>query len=118
MSEITAALILLSPERLTNNDCLEQLTNFYKKNCFDVGHAPDQASYYGNRSAAYMMLNLHQRALEDAQTAIKLDPKFVKGYLRAAKCHMMMGNPSLSTDYYDKVLIMQPGNSQAKEEVL
>ncbi|XP_019854968.1 PREDICTED: dnaJ homolog subfamily C member 7-like [Amphimedon queenslandica] len=81
-----------------------------------IDHAPDQASYYGNRSAAYMMLGHHQRALEDAQMAIKLDPNFVKGYLRAAKCHMMMGNPSLSTDYYDKVLMIQPGNSQAKEE--
>ena len=64
-----------------------------------------------------MMLSLHHKALEDAQIGIRLDPGFVKGYLRAAKCHMMMGNPSLSIDFYNKVLVMQPGNSQAKEEV-
>ena len=35
-------------------------------------------TYYGNRSAAYMMLGTYDKALEDAQAAIKLDENFVK----------------------------------------
>ena len=63
------------------------------------------------------MLEQYQKALEDAVKSIALDEGFVKGYLRAAKCHLMLGNPSLSIDYYHKVLERAPGNSQAKEEV-
>lgn len=37
--------------------------------------------------------------------------------MRAAKCHLMLGNPSLSIDFYHKVLHMQPHHKQAKEEV-
>ena len=63
------------------------------------------------------MLGDYRRALDDAVRSIKLDERFVKGYLRAAKCHLMLGNPSLSMDFYRKVLELQPGNSQAKQEV-
>lgn len=64
-----------------------------------------------------MMLNRYQSALEDAQHSITLDHTFVKGHLRTAKCHMMLGNPALSLDYYDKVLTLQPRNTQAADEV-
>lgn len=82
-----------------------------------IGHNPNEASYYGNRAAAKMMLNRYQSALEDARHSIVLDDTFVKGHLRTAKCHMMLGNPALSLDYYDKVLALQPHNTQATEEV-
>ena len=40
--------------------------------------APTVATYYGNRSAAFMMLGTYDKALEDAQSAIKLDENFLK----------------------------------------
>lgn len=40
--------------------------------------APTVATYYGNRSAAFMMLGTYDKALEDAQNAIKLDENFLK----------------------------------------
>ena len=58
------------------------------------------------------MLEKYQKALEDAVRSIALDEGFVKGYLRAAKCHLMLGNPSLSVDCYRNVLERAPGNSQ------
>ena len=63
------------------------------------------------------MLEEYQKALEDAVRSIALDEGFVKGYLMAAKCHQMLGNPSLSVDYYRKVFERAPGNSQAKMKV-
>lgn len=87
---------------------------FYTKAIF---HNPNNAGYYGNRSATLLMLEKYQRALEDAVKSIKLDERFVKGYLRAAKCHLMLGYPSLSIDYYRKVLEQAPTNTQAKHEL-
>lgn len=40
--------------------------------------APTVATYYGNRSAAFMMMGTYDKALEDAQTAIKIDENFLK----------------------------------------
>jgi len=43
------------------------------------------ASYYGNRAAAYTMINYPNEALEDCDAAIQCDPSFVKGYYRKGK---------------------------------
>ena len=39
---------------------------------------PTTAAYYGNRSAAYMMMTKYDRALDDARRATQIDPTFVK----------------------------------------
>ncbi|XP_064389364.1 dnaJ homolog subfamily C member 7-like [Halichondria panicea] len=89
------------------------------RQCYsDAIHAsPGCAMYYGNRSAALMMLHLWSLALDDCTRAIQLDEVYTKGYLRAAKCHLMLGNPSLSIDYYQKVLGFERGNKQALAEM-
>ena len=63
------------------------------------------------------MLEDYQKGLKDAQHSITLDEGFVKGYLRAAKCQMMLGSPDLSIVWYDKALALQPNNTQAQAEV-
>lgn len=57
-----------------------------------IGLCPDTASYYGNRSACYMMLGSFREALEDARKAVQLDPNFVKGYVRCLKCGIALGD--------------------------
>ncbi|RKO97904.1 DnaJ-domain-containing protein [Caulochytrium protostelioides] len=37
------------------------------------------------------MLRQHHLALDDCRAAIRLDPTFIKAYLRAAKCHASLG---------------------------
>lgn len=39
---------------------------------------PTNATYYGNRSAALMMIKKYSEASKDCQTAIRLDSSFVK----------------------------------------
>ena len=63
------------------------------------------------------MLSDYAAALDDCTKAIQLDESFTKGYLRAAKCHLMLGNPSLSIDYYHKVLHFEKANKQAQSEM-
>ncbi|XP_045511069.1 dnaJ homolog subfamily C member 7 [Colias croceus] len=55
---------------------------------------PENAAYYGNRSACYMMLGMYKKALEDAQKAVALDSTFTKGYIRMAKCCIALGDIS------------------------
>lgn len=45
---------------------------------FFVDFAPNIATFYGNRAAAYMMMSKYDKALEDANSAIRIDNNFVK----------------------------------------
>lgn len=38
--------------------------------------------YYSNRAAAWGGLGQHEKAVEDAESSISIDPKFAKGYSR------------------------------------
>jgi stress-induced-phosphoprotein 1 len=51
---------------------------------------PGDARGYNNRAAAYMKLMALPEALKDANEAIKVDPKFVKAYIRKANIQHSM----------------------------
>ena len=55
------------------------------------GLCPGCPAFYGNRAACHMMLGQFVQALEDARTSVQLDPNFVKGYVRVAKCCVALG---------------------------
>lgn len=57
-----------------------------------IALCPENAAYYGNRSACYMMLGMYKKALEDAQKSVALDSSFTKGYIRMAKCYIALGD--------------------------
>ncbi|KAG0371325.1 hypothetical protein BC939DRAFT_478682 [Gamsiella multidivaricata] len=78
---------------------------------------PSKATYYGNRSAALMMIKKYADAAKDCQTAVQLDPSFVKGYLRGAKCQLQLGNVNESIRLYTKALEMEPNNVPAAKEL-
>jgi DnaJ family protein C protein 7 len=63
-----------------------------------------------------MMLSKYTLALDDARMSTQLDPQFVKGYLREAKCHLAMGEIATAIFTYQKVLQMEPGNVTAVSE--
>lgn len=56
-----------------------------------ISLCPDNASYYGNRAACQMMLADYKAALADARQALQIDSTFSKGYIRVAKCCMILG---------------------------
>ncbi|KAJ0181746.1 hypothetical protein K1T71_002468 [Dendrolimus kikuchii] len=95
-------LVPKSPERLAEEK-KESGNHLYKfKNykgalaMYDeaIKLCPENAAYYGNRSACHMMLGTYKKALEDAQKAVTLDPTFTKGYIRMAKCCIALGDLS------------------------
>ncbi|PRW61266.1 DNAJ heat shock N-terminal domain-containing [Chlorella sorokiniana] len=52
---------------------------------------PGTAVYLGNRAAAHLMARHYPDAISDSLAAVELDAGFVKGYARAAKAEMLMG---------------------------
>ena len=44
---------------------------------------PKNPVYYSNRAAAYSQAGDHESAIEDAEKAKTIDPKFAKAYSRA-----------------------------------
>uniref|UniRef100_A0A8C5G7N6 DnaJ homolog subfamily C member 7-like n=1 Tax=Gouania willdenowi TaxID=441366 RepID=A0A8C5G7N6_GOUWI len=88
--------------------------NYYTK---AIDASPKNASYYGNRAATLMMLCRFREALEDSQQAVRLDDCFMKGHLREGKCHLSLGNAMAASRCFQKVLELEPSNSEAQHEV-
>ncbi|XP_016109752.1 dnaJ homolog subfamily C member 7-like [Sinocyclocheilus grahami] len=88
--------------------------NFYTK---AIDLCPKNASYYGNRAATLMMLSRYREALEDSQQAVRLDDTFMKGHMREGKCHLLLGNAMAASRCFQKVLELEPDNSQVQQEL-
>eukprot|EP00088_Acartia_fossae_P023267 TRINITY_DN2432_c0_g1_i1.p1 TRINITY_DN2432_c0_g1~~TRINITY_DN2432_c0_g1_i1.p1 ORF type:complete len:503 (-),score=178.02 TRINITY_DN2432_c0_g1_i1:1243-2751(-) len=85
----------LADERKEEGNQLYKLKNYREalaKYTEAIDLCPQCASFYGNRSACYLMLGQPRQALEDSKTATSLDPLFVKGWSRLAKCSVMLGD--------------------------
>lgn len=53
---------------------------------------PENAAFYGNRSACLMMMGDYKGALKDSRDAVAIDDKFEKGYDRIIKCCLATGD--------------------------
>lgn len=69
-----------------------------------INLAPRAASapFYGNRSAAYLMLKQYNNALADSAQAVAVDPAFAKGYNRMAKIHVAQGEYERAKAAYEE----------------
>merc|ERR1712137_133347 len=78
---------------------------------------PENPVYYGNRAAAYMMVDKFGDALKDCENATRLDPSFVRAHLRMAKCYTELGRFLEAKIAYSKVLEFEPHNKAAATEM-
>mmetsp|Transcript_29956 Transcript_29956/g.41404 ORF Transcript_29956/g.41404 Transcript_29956/m.41404 type:complete len:491 (+) Transcript_29956:85-1557(+) len=76
----------------------------------------NDASLFGNRAAAYMMTEDFNAALDDCKRALELDPTFVKGHMRAAKCYTNMGHFHKARESIAQGLKFDPRNKSLKGE--
>lgn len=74
---------------------------------------PDDAILYSNRAACYQKLAEFQLALKDCETCIKLDPSFVRGYVRKGMALMALKEHSKATAAFQKALDLDPSNQDA-----
>ncbi|CAH1955868.1 unnamed protein product [Acanthoscelides obtectus] len=68
---------------------------------------PEQASYYGNLTACLMMLGRYDEALKNARKSVQLDPDFIKGYIRIAKCGIALGDLVTANAAIEKIKELQ-----------
>lgn len=63
---------------------------------------PYNVVYYSNRAAAYTSANQLEKAVEDAEKAIELDPTFTKAYSRLGLAQYNLGNSVAAMKAYEK----------------
>lgn len=76
---------------------------------------PTDAKIFSNRAACYTKLMAFDLALADCDSSIKMDPSFVKAYLRKAKVLQGMGHNSKVRSVYEKALEIDPNCGEAIE---
>ncbi|KAH8263374.1 hypothetical protein KR044_007852, partial [Drosophila immigrans] len=77
---------------------------------------PDDPKLYSNRAACYTKLAAFDLGLKDCDTCIKLDEKFIKGYIRKGKilqASIGMQQTSKASTAYQKALELDPNNAEA-----
>ncbi|CAG4943773.1 unnamed protein product [Colias eurytheme] len=74
--------------------------------------APEEKAAYVSRSKCYLLLGEPRRALEDAETALKLDPKHAKALLQKAEALYYCGEFEMSLVHYHRGLRARPDLSE------
>ncbi|KAG6956525.1 hypothetical protein JG688_00011382 [Phytophthora aleatoria] len=69
---------------------------------------------FGNRSAACHQLKEYEEALKDAEMAIKLSPKWTKGYLRKAAACESLQDWDEATAAYEQILHLEDDKSSSE----
>ncbi|XP_046859863.1 dnaJ homolog subfamily C member 7-like [Xenia sp. Carnegie-2017] len=76
------------------------------------------APYYGNRSAAYLMMKDYYHALDDAKIALKLDENYIKAYFRIARCNLAQGSTESAERALAKAKEIDPNSKTLQDEYL
>ena len=62
------------------------------------------------------MLLQFSQALEDAKNSVTLDPAFIKGYVRVAKCCLTLGDTASARQAIEKAESIDQGNTSVNQE--
>ncbi|CAG0896017.1 unnamed protein product [Darwinula stevensoni] len=93
-------------ERNLGNKCFQEgkYADAVKHYSEAILRNPEDAKIYSNRAAAYTKLAAFEYALKDCDVCLRLDPKFIKGYLRKGKVLQGLQQHSKALDAYQKAL--------------
>ena len=72
---------------------------------------------YSNRCTAYIALEQYDKAMEDADECVRLQPAWAKGYLRRGSVYFRMGQLEKSEVVLKEGLELDPGNDALKKEL-
>lgn len=78
-----------------------------------INRNPQDPKLYSNRAACYTKLAAFDLGLKDCETCVKLDEKFIKGWIRKGKILQGMQQPSKALSAYQKALELDPSNAEA-----
>ena len=72
---------------------------------------------YSNRCTAYIALEQYERAMEDADECVRLQPTWAKGYLRRGSVYFRKGELERAERVLKEGLELDPGNDALKKEL-
>jgi len=72
---------------------------------------------YSNRCTAFIALEEYDKAMEDADECVRLQPSWAKGYLRRGSVYFRMGQLEKSEVVLKEGLELDPGNDALKKEL-
>mmetsp|Transcript_7514 Transcript_7514/g.22217 ORF Transcript_7514/g.22217 Transcript_7514/m.22217 type:complete len:589 (+) Transcript_7514:146-1912(+) len=76
---------------------------------------PELHKLYSNRAACYHKLGAFPEGLKDAEECIKLEPTFVKGYIRKGGLEFVMKDYDAALVTYGQGLKVEPDNQELKD---
>lgn len=80
-----------------------------------IARNPDDPKLYSNRAACYTKLAAFDLGLKDCETCVKLDDKFIKGWIRKGKILQGMQQSSKALAAYQKAMELDSTNAEALE---
>ncbi|TFJ88358.1 hypothetical protein NSK_000707 [Nannochloropsis salina CCMP1776] len=81
-----------------------------------IAMSPDEASFYGNRAAAHMMILAYEAAIDDCNKALALSPNMIKAYFRKGKALATLGKFDQAMTAYHQGLQQDPNNAHGHAE--
>jgi tetratricopeptide (TPR) repeat protein len=76
-----------------------------------------ERSVYLFKGFSNFYLKKYEHSLADFQEAVRLDDKYVLSYSWMAKCYFVLGNNDEAIKTYEKILIIDPENAEAKDRL-
>ena len=86
----------------------------------DLGAAvfdPTNQVFFSNRSVAFTAMQVYEKALEDADECIRLQPTWAKGYSRRAAAKFHQGDLQAAKLSYSKAWDLEPENAKTKADL-
>jgi len=75
------------------------------------------AAVYANRAACFLKVGELQKALDDTEECLKMDPKYVKAHFRRGVCLMELERYEEACKAFASVLEFEPNHKQAKSSL-
>ena len=76
---------------------------------------PNSHVYLSNRAAAYCNLKEYQKAVDDCEAAIALQPTYAKAVARLGLSYYFLGNYEKSVESYEMSVSLEPDNKSSAE---
>lgn len=73
--------------------------------------------YFCNRAAALSRINKHQEAINDCQTAIKLDPSYSKAHVRLGIAYSNLQKHADARNAYARAVALDPNNPNYRQNL-
>lgn len=105
--------------RQQGNECVKG--GNYTEAVVHYSHAiqedPKNHLLYSNRSLTFLKLQQYYLAVEDARQAIKLQPKWPKGYFRKGEVEFQVGHYHSALLSYGHALVLDPSNAEVQQAI-